>query len=184
MAPLLLLVVIWIAVHLSRRGREPVAPPASVGPLGWTNGTRWAVARPLARADARRLLRHPSFLVGVALTPLMLWAAIGSEADRSWWMVSTSAALALVPLGWATIIAVNLVALQARRTGADELLSAAPAPQPVRSAALLVSAVPAALVAAVLVTGGLLALGGASVVLYLVGYFLFDRLRDSFAEEV
>lgn len=30
----------------------------------------------------------------------------------------------------------------------------------------------------------LLALGGASVVLFLLGYFMFDRLRDSFAEEV
>lgn len=30
----------------------------------------------------------------------------------------------------------------------------------------------------------LLALGGGSVVLFLFGYFLFDRLRDSFAEEV
>ena len=30
----------------------------------------------------------------------------------------------------------------------------------------------------------LLALGAGSVVLFLVGYFLFDRLRDSFAEEV
>jgi lipopolysaccharide transport system permease protein len=30
----------------------------------------------------------------------------------------------------------------------------------------------------------LLALAGASTVLFLVGYFLFDRLRDSFAEEV
>jgi ABC-type polysaccharide/polyol phosphate export permease len=30
----------------------------------------------------------------------------------------------------------------------------------------------------------LLALGGGSVVLFLIGYFLFDRLRDSFAEEV
>jgi ABC-type polysaccharide/polyol phosphate export permease len=30
----------------------------------------------------------------------------------------------------------------------------------------------------------LVALGGASVVLFLIGYFLFDRLRDSFAEEV
>jgi lipopolysaccharide transport system permease protein len=30
----------------------------------------------------------------------------------------------------------------------------------------------------------LLALGGASLVLFFIGYFLFDRLRDSFAEEV
>ena len=30
----------------------------------------------------------------------------------------------------------------------------------------------------------LLALGAASIVLFLVGYWLFDRLRDSFAEEV
>jgi lipopolysaccharide transport system permease protein len=30
----------------------------------------------------------------------------------------------------------------------------------------------------------LLAIAGASVLLFLFGYFLFDRLRDSFAEEV
>ena len=30
----------------------------------------------------------------------------------------------------------------------------------------------------------LLMLGAASIVLFIVGYFLFDRLRDSFAEEV
>jgi lipopolysaccharide transport system permease protein len=30
----------------------------------------------------------------------------------------------------------------------------------------------------------LLAIGGASIVLFFIGYFLFDRLRDSFAEEV
>ena len=30
----------------------------------------------------------------------------------------------------------------------------------------------------------LLALGGASIVLFLAGYWLFDRLRDSFAEAV
>jgi lipopolysaccharide transport system permease protein len=30
----------------------------------------------------------------------------------------------------------------------------------------------------------LLALGVGSAVLFLIGYFLFDRLRDSFAEEV
>ena len=30
----------------------------------------------------------------------------------------------------------------------------------------------------------LLALGGASVVIFLAGYWLFDRLRDSFAEVV
>ena len=30
----------------------------------------------------------------------------------------------------------------------------------------------------------LLALGAVSIVLFLFGYFVFDRLRDSFAEEV
>jgi lipopolysaccharide transport system permease protein len=30
----------------------------------------------------------------------------------------------------------------------------------------------------------LMAIGGASIVLFFIGYFLFDRLRDSFAEEV
>ncbi|MGI8684988.1 MAG: hypothetical protein ACR2MO_07860 [Acidimicrobiales bacterium] len=162
MGIIVLVAAVGIVVWLSRRARNAVSAPAEVGPVGWAGGTRWAVARPLARAETRRLLRHPAFVVGAALTPLMLWAAIGSEAETAWWRVSTSAALALVPLGWATIVAANLLALQPRRTGAHELLSAAPAPQPVRSAGLLLGAVPAAAVAAALVVAGLIALGGGS----------------------
>src|SRR5688572_21617478 len=105
-----------------------------MGPVGWGAGGNWLVVRPLARADLRRVLRHPAFLVGVLLTPLMLLPA--TEYATTWREASGGIALALVPLGWLTIIATNLVALRARRTGADELLAALPAPQPVRTSAM------------------------------------------------
>lgn len=159
MAILVLAVVVGIAFWLNRRYSEPGAAPAEVGAVGWAAAMRWTTVRPLARADAGRLLRHPSFLVGAVLTPLMIVAAIGGEPDSSWLRASTSIALALVPLGWATIIAANLVALRPRRTGADELLSAAPSPQPVRSVALMLSAIPAATVAAVLAAGTMVFVG-------------------------
>lgn len=157
MIVVLLLAVVGITVWVSRRGRDAVAPPAEIGAAGWAPGTRWSVVGPLARAESRRLLRHPAFLVGVVLTPLMFSAAW--SAETSWWRISTGIALALVPLGWATIIATNLLALHPRRAGADELLAAAPAPQPVRSVALLLAAVPASAVAAVLAGGWVLWLG-------------------------
>lgn len=156
---LLVLLAVGIPLWLHRRARGEVAAPAEVGPVGWARGTCWAVARPLARADTRRLLRHPAFVVGVLLTPLMLAAATLTE-ETSWWRISPATALALVPLGWATIIASNLLCLQPRRTGADELFAAAPAPQPVRTAGLILSAVPAAAVAAVLAVGWLVILDG------------------------
>lgn len=156
---LLVPLAVGIAIWLVRRSRGEVAGPAEVGPVGWAGGARWAVARPLARAETRRLLRHPAFVVGVLLTPLMLAGATLTD-ETSWWQISPAVALALVPLGWATIIATNLLALQPRRTGADELLAAAPAPQPVRSAGLMLSAAPAALVAAVVAGGWLVPLSG------------------------
>jgi hypothetical protein len=137
-------VVWWIGSH-----RRP-APPVEVGPVGWVAGADWRVARPLARFEVRRVLRHPAFLVGVVLTPLMLLAS-GID-ETTWWRVSPNVALALVPLGWATILAVDLVALQSRRTGADELMAALPAPAPVRTTALLATAPAAALVSALLAT--------------------------------
>lgn len=148
MTGIVLVVAVGLALFLVRRFRAPVAAPAEVGAVGWAPGARWAVARPLARVEAGRLLRHPAFVVGVVLTPLMLAAATGSES--SWWRIGPSVALALVPLGWATIIAANLLALQPRRTGADELFAAAPAPQPVRSVGLMLSGLAASAVAGAL----------------------------------
>jgi hypothetical protein len=148
-------VVFLVARRFSpARSRARAGSPdvlAEVGPLGWAAGTNWHVVRPLARADARRVLRHPAFVAGVLVTPLMLVAA--SSSDDTWRRLSGAIALALVPLGWLTIVAVNLLALRPRRTGADELFAALPAPQPVRSCGLLASAVVPVGAAAVLAGG-------------------------------
>lgn len=154
--PVVLLVAVigYVAVRgLRARRRGEVVDASEVGAVGWVPGAVWRVVPPLARADARRLVRHPAVLVGVALTPLMLHAAMGG--DQRWWQRSTSMALALVPLGWLTIVAANLLALQPRRAGVDELLAAAPAPQPVRTTALLVSGSAVLAVAAALAAGWL-----------------------------
>jgi len=147
--------------RLNRRA-VAVDSGAIVGPVGWSGETNWRVARPLARADLRRVLCHPAFIAGVMiLTPLMLFLA-ATESENNWRNASAAIALALVPLGWLTIVATNLVALRPRRTGTDELFATLPAPQPVRSSALLATAIGPVLVAAMLAVAcvGLLATRG------------------------
>lgn len=144
----LVAVIAFVAVRgLRKRQRGEIVDAAEVGPVGWVPGTKCRALAPLASAENRALLRHPAFVVGVALTPLMLWAA--TVAETRWWHRSPSIALALVPLGWLTIVATNLLTLRSRRAGTDELFAAAPTPQPVRTNAFLSSAIAAVAVAAV-----------------------------------
>ena len=157
MEALLIVAIIAVVSYVRRRRHGPVVV-SEIGPVGWVEGTEWAVARPLARADARRFVRHPAFIIGVAITPLMLWAALGTET--SWRSISTGIALACVPLGWATIIGAHLLGTQARRSGADEVLAASPAPQPVRTSGLLLAGAVPAVASAVLVAGWVLLLPG------------------------
>src|SRR3954464_8780800 len=137
---------------LWRRQKRHVAPAADVGALPWVEGMNWNVVRPLMRAESRHLLKHPAFLVGIAITPLIMLLSTSNdqEWDAIWLRSSPAIALGLVSPGWTIIVATNLLALRARRTGADELFAAAPAPQPVRTSGLLLLAVPAAAVAAVI----------------------------------
>jgi len=111
------------------------------------------VARALARVEARRLLCHPSFLIGTALTVLLVDSAgytnILPEVDGS-------AVVALAIMGWATLIATNLAALRSRREGTEELFDSLPTPAVTRTAAHLVSGL-AAVPFAVLVLGGYIA---------------------------
>lgn len=150
----------WWVVRSVRRRRES-GPPPERGPVGWTTGTRWRTVVPLARAENRRLLRHPAFLTGVAVTPLMLWASVfDHHTSRGHWAwLSFDVALGLVPLGWFVIIATNLLTLQPTRTGTVELFAALPTPQPVRTAGAL-SAMAAAVTAAVLLAVGCVILLG------------------------
>jgi hypothetical protein len=145
---------VWWLVRSVRRRRES-GPPPERGPVGWTTGTRWRTLIPLTCAENRRLVRHPAFITGIVLTPLMLWAAtIADHTSRELWRgLSSGLALALVPLGWFTIVATNLLALRPNRTGTGELFAALPAPQPVRTAGAL-SAMATAVTAAVLLATG------------------------------
>lgn len=138
------------------RQRGATDAGALAGPVGWARGTDWHVVRPLARADSQRLLRHPAFIAGVIVTPLIILAATDSE--HSWWKISGGIALGLVPLGWLTIVAANLATLRPRRTGADELFSTLPAPQPVRTTAGLTAGIGPVVVATILAAAAVVAI--------------------------
>ncbi len=150
---ILIAAAVFLVVALINRHAVASDNAGIVGPVGWNSDTNWQVLRPLARADARRVLRHPAFIAGVLLTPLVLLAA--TESENTWRGVSAGTALGLVPLGWLTIIATNLVTLRPKRTGTEELLAALPTPQPTRSSALLATAIAPVAVAAVLAIGWL-----------------------------
>lgn len=151
------LIVIGAVVYLLYRrfGRRDVAsaPPGMIGPVGWSPTTNWSVTTPLGRAEVRRVLLHPAFLSGVAVTPFILMLATFGQSKQTWLNATTGTALGLVPLGWMTIVVSNLVALRPQRNGTSELLAAAPAPQAVRTTALLATALGPATVATV-VGGG------------------------------
>ncbi len=109
-----------------------------------------AVVRALAGREAIRLLRHPSFVVGVVLTALLIDSAaytnILPEADGA-------AVVAMAILGWATLIATNLATLRARREGTDGLFDSLPTPATSRTAAHLVGGLAGVPVAIVVFAG-------------------------------
>ncbi len=145
---LILILVIGVVGFRVWRARQPAfsrTPGDLVGPVGWTADMRWTTVAPLLRADLRRVLLHPAFLFGVAITWGMVALALSEEDE--WLGASAGVALGLVPLGWMTIIATNLTALRPRRRGTEELFASLPAPQPVRTSALLATAIGPGLVA-------------------------------------
>ena len=145
-----LIVAAAVVYLLYRRFRQRDASPAPkgmLGPVGWSSSTNWATTVPLAWAETKRLLVHPAFLAGVAFTPFVLALATVGQYEPTWLNATTGTALGLVPLGWLTIVAANLVALRPQRLGTAELLSPAPAPHPVRTTALLMMMIGATVVA-------------------------------------
>lgn len=152
-----LIVIIAVAVFVHRlwaRRRPEVSRIESglVGPVGWVSTIQWTTVRPLLRADVRRVVLHPAFVFGVAITwGIMLLAATAEEGE--WLDASAGIALGLVPLGWMTIIASNLTALRPRRLGTEELFASLPAPQPVRTTALLLTSIGPGIVASLYAIG-------------------------------
>jgi hypothetical protein len=111
-------------------------PPASPG--------RTAIA--LARFEGKKLLRHPAFLVGMALTPWLFLMAT-SDTGENWIHIEVAIALGLVPLGWLTMVAANLGALRSRRHRTEDLFQSLPTSPAVRTAAHNLSTLAAAPVA-------------------------------------
>lgn len=136
---IVLAAVFAFAAWKLRRPTGALDPASLVGPVASSPTTDWGVLAPLARAETKQVLLHPASIAGVLLTPIVLLAAT-SEAG-TWREVSGGVALGLVPLGWMTIIATNLVAQRPRRAGAEELFATLPAPQAVRTGALLATVV-------------------------------------------
>lgn len=144
------LIVVAVVLYLVFRGLSRAGNRIDGGHLvGWVPDTKWRVVAPLTRTNVRLVLRHPAFVTGVLVTLLMMMFA-ATESVSSWRYASARIAFGLVPLGWLTIIAVNLVMLRPRRTGTEELLSALPAPQPVRTSAMLCAAIGPVIAAAIL----------------------------------
>ena len=127
---------IWYAVQ--RHTQTP--SPAAAGPAYAEDpAPSWPAARALGWVEGRRLVTHPAFVFGMVITPLMLWAARSSEAERELWHVQFGMVLALAPLGWMAIVAADLSTLRARRHGTAELLDSLPATPASRTAGHLLS---------------------------------------------
>jgi hypothetical protein len=147
-------------IYLRFRNRDrATAPRGMVEPVGWSPTTNWAAVPPLMRAEVRRVLLHPAFLTGVAITPFILVLATIGQNDPTWITATGGTALGLVPLGWLTIVAANLVTLRPQRLGTAELFATAPAPQAVRTAGLLATMIGPAAVATLIGGGWLFYLG-------------------------
>jgi hypothetical protein len=92
----------------------------------------------LARVEARRMLRHPLFLLCLALNVAAIVAAAAqSDAGQAHtFLLSGSIALGL---GTGTFLAANLAAMRDRRSGTGELFAPLPRGETSRTSALLLA---------------------------------------------
>lgn len=133
--------------------------PESAG-AGATGGDLRRLLAQLARVETARLLRHPVFLAGVALSAYILVFA-GVRHTRHYDPVTLTGP-ALIPLAGSTFLAVNLAGIRDRRSGTEELYASMPALSSARTLAHLASVVSAVLV-------GALMLGIADVLIWVIG---------------
>jgi hypothetical protein len=139
--------------------RSSAIPHAAVRPS--TAGI-WAIGR----IEARKMLLHPSFMIGTAFGLLIMRGAIGSGGNDiglienvQWLMLGALAGLVL-----ATVLSANIAALRPRRSGTQELFGSLPAPPETLTVGLL---------AGVLLGPALIA-----TVLTAVGWFAFRSEPD------
>ena len=103
--------------------RSSAIPPATNRPSG---AGVWA----LGWIEARRMLLHPSFLVGMGFGLLVLRGAIGAGGPSSSVIENTRWLFlgAFVGLVVGTVLSANVAAVRPRRSGVRELFGSTPAP--------------------------------------------------------
>jgi hypothetical protein len=98
------------------------------------------VLRPLVLAlvwiEGVRLLRHPIFLGGVALSAAAMLRASNGDPGTSYWALVF---FGLVPVGAATLFVTNFAALRSRRHHTDDLYASLPASARARTVSLLLA---------------------------------------------
>lgn len=92
----------------------------------------------LVRIESLRLLRHPIFLGGAALSAAIMLRASTGEPGTSYFVLVF---LGLLPLGAATLFVTNFAALRSVRHGTGDLYASLPAPARARTVSLLVACV-------------------------------------------
>lgn len=123
--------------------RETPAPPV-----------RRRLVGQVARAEARRLIRHPITLVGVVLSGLLLWTSATGELPELP-RFSTYVAFGLGPLAAASMLAAHLNASRWRRDDVDAIYTSAVATPTQRTIGHLAAVLAPALLAVVLAAGWL-----------------------------
>jgi hypothetical protein len=117
---------------------RPVAPPST------------AVLRPLVGHEARRLLLHPIFLVGLAVSSgVFVFTAFADESHRD--VIGAVTSMPTFFAGVLGLFAANLVTTRDRRAGAGELLAPLPGREHDRTRALIVASLLPAVATLVLV---------------------------------
>lgn len=109
----------------------PAAPGISISPRALARRPS-AELGALARIEGRRLVCHPAFLVGAALT-LLFFRDQGDGATLSQFLDG----FGWLPLGSATLIVASLAALRSRRDRTDELYASLPRRRATRTAGQL-----------------------------------------------
>ncbi len=120
-------------------------------------GAPWSLVPHLALVQARRVVRHPVLLLGLAW--LVLGVGLGTPNtpyERYSLLTAEPVFLLAVPV----FFAVSLVATSGRRAGVDEWTAALPLPPLQRTAGLLVAAAAPAAVLLVASLGHLVVVGG------------------------
>lgn len=134
-----------------------------------TSMPRGSVVLALARIEARQMLRHPAFLFTVAFGLLLIRGAVGMGIDDDpmknlIWLIGGLAIGSLI----GGVITANVAALRARRDHVLGLFGSLPSPPEARTAGVL--------------TGLVLGLGTASLVIGAIAWIVLERIEDTAAE--